>query len=60
MTDADDFIEHTSKPYTNIVKATKTDAKLKYFNVKDYFKKTEVKIFYTLPKASFEGFLKFY
>ena len=60
MIDADDFIEHSSRPYTNIVKATKTDAKLKYFNVKDYFKKTEAKIFYTLPKTAFDKFLKFY
>ena len=30
---------YTNKPYTNILKGSVTDAKLKYFNMKDYFHK---------------------
>lgn len=30
---------YTNKPYTNILKGSVTDAKLKYFNMKDYFDK---------------------
>ena len=28
---------YLNRPYTNILKESKTDAKLKYFNVKNYF-----------------------
>jgi|688.fasta_scaffold1054260_1 hypothetical protein len=32
----------TNKTYTNILKNGLSDAKLKYFNVKDYFEKQKV------------------
>jgi hypothetical protein len=28
---------YTDKPYTNILKGSHSDAKLKYFNIRDYF-----------------------
>lgn len=30
---------YTEKPHTNILKGSLSDAKLKYFSTKDYFKK---------------------
>ena len=38
-------MRYLNRPYTNILKESKTDAKLKYFNVKEYFyenKKTQL------------------
>jgi hypothetical protein len=31
---------YTDKPYTNILKGSLSDAKLKYFNIRDYFQKS--------------------
>lgn len=32
-------MQYHDVPYTNILKGSQSDAKLKYLNVKDYFKK---------------------
>lgn len=32
------FMMYTDKPYTNILKGSLSDAKLKYLNIRDYFK----------------------
>jgi hypothetical protein len=32
---------YTDKPYTNILKGSLSDAKLKYFNIRDYFTKNK-------------------
>ena len=36
--DSTQFMIYSDKPYTNILKSNVSDAKLKYFNMKDYFK----------------------
>ena len=42
------MIVFTHKTYTNILKSSLSDAKLKYFNVKDYFEKQKVRRKYYL------------
>ena len=32
---------YTDKPYTNILKGSLSDAKLRYFNIRDYFQKNK-------------------
>lgn len=34
---SDNFMSYNGKPYTNILKNTNSDAKLKYLNIKDFF-----------------------
>ncbi len=43
---------YTDKPYTNILKGSITDAKLKYFNMKDYFHKITKMRRYLINKNS--------
>jgi hypothetical protein len=48
--DSTQFMVYTDKPYTNILKGSITDAKLKYFNMKDYFHKISKMRRYAISK----------
>lgn len=46
---------YTEKPYTNILKGSLSDAKLKYLNIRNYFENKDEKKQYFIRKEHLES-----
>ena len=53
-------MEYTRRPNTNALKTTTTDAKLKYFNAREYFKEKKTEKMFTIPLRGIEKNFKFH